>query len=269
MPLMGSITSLQNAHVKAVERLIAKKRDRYREQQFVVEGYRLVHHALSRGHRPVFAFYTAAFAETPQGASLVSDLATGDAPVWEVSPGILASVTDTVTPQGLVAVLPMLPGDPMQVRQADLVLVLDALRTPGNLGTILRTAQATGVGAVICSPGTVDPYSPKVVRSGMGAQFDLPLVTEVRWSEIALLLAGKQVLAASADGECVMWDVTLTGPTALIVGSEAHGIGPEAAALAQARVRIPMLPSAESLNVAVATAALLFEAQRQRRAGEA
>ena len=149
------------------------------------------------------------------------------------------------------------------------MLVLDALRTPGNLGTILRTAQATGVGAVICAPGTVDPYSPKVVRSGMGAQFDLPLLTDVPWPDIASLVAGKQVLAASADGESVMWEVTLTGPTALIVGSEAHGIGPEAAALAHSRVRIPMVPSAESLNVAVATAALLFEAQRQRRASQA
>ena len=73
MPLMGSITSLQNPHVRAVQRLMAKKRDRYREQQFVVEGYRLVHHALSRGHRPVFVFYTAVFADSPQGASLVRD----------------------------------------------------------------------------------------------------------------------------------------------------------------------------------------------------
>ncbi|MFO7698875.1 MAG: RNA methyltransferase [Anaerolineae bacterium] len=266
MSLMGSITSLQNPHVKAVERLIAKKRDRYREQQYVVEGLRLVDHALSRGHRPVFVFHTAAFAATGKGAGLVRALADGDAPVWEVSPEILAAMTDTVTPQGLVAVLPMPAPEPDRVRRADLVLVLDALRTPGNVGTILRTAQATSVGAVICAPGTVDPYSPKVVRSGMGAQFDLPLLIDVSWPEIASLLAGKQVLAASADGESVMWDVALTGPTALIVGSEAHGIGPEASALAQGRVRIPMVPSAESLNAAVATAALLFEAQRQRRA---
>jgi TrmH family RNA methyltransferase len=265
MPYAGSITSLQNARVRSVERLIAKKRDRYREQQYVVEGYRLVHYGLSRGHRPVFAFYTAAFAGTPQGVALVDDLASGETLVWEISAEVLSTVTDTVMPQGVAAVMPMPRPDPDAVHSADLVLVLDALRTPGNLGTILRTAQASGVGAVICAPGTVDPYSPKVVRGGMGAQFSLPILVDVSWGDIAGLLRGKRVLAATAQGGAVMWDVDLTGPMAIIVGSEAHGIGPEALALADMGVSIPMASIAESLNAAVATAALLFETQRQRR----
>jgi TrmH family RNA methyltransferase len=265
MHYAGSITSLQNPRVRAVERLIAKKRDRYREQQYVVEGYRLVHHGLSRGHRPVFAFYTAAFAGTLQGADLVDDLVSGETLVWEISAEVLSTVTDTVVPQGVAAVMPMPRPDPDVVQNADLVLVLDALRTPGNLGTILRTAEASGVGAVICAPGTVDPYSPKVVRGGMGAHFGLPLLVDVSWDDIAGLLRGRRVLAATAQGEAVMWDVDLAGPLAIIIGSEAHGIGAEALALADESVSIPMVSSVESLNAAIATAALLFEVQRQRR----
>ncbi len=264
MPITGVITSLQNPRVRAVERLKRKKRDRYREQQYVVEGYRLVHHALSRGYRPAFAFYTEAFAGSEQGGELVRALAAGDAPVWEVTPPVLEALADTVTPQGVVAVFPMRHPAPEQVRGAELVLVLDALRMPGNVGTILRTAQATGAGAVICAPGTVDPYSPKAVRSGMGAHLDLSLVVDVSWEQIATLVQGRRVFAAAADGEAVLWDVDLTGPVALIIGSEAHGVGAQGRALAEEGIRIPMSASAESLNAAIAASALLFEAQRQR-----
>lgn len=265
MPIAGVITSLQNPRVRAVARLNRKKRDRYREQQYVVEGYRLVHHALSRGYRPVFAFYTEAFAGSEQGGDLVLTLAAGEAPVWEVSPPVLEALADTVTPQGVVAVFAMHHPSPEQVRQAELVLVLDALRTPGNVGTILRTAQATGAGAVLCAPGTVDPYSPKAVRSGMGAHLDLALVADVSWEQIATLIQGRRVLAAAADGDAVLWDMDLTGPVALIIGSEAHGVGAQGRALAHSGLRIPMAATAESLNAAIAASALLFEAQRQRR----
>lgn len=264
MPIAGAITSLQNPRVRAVERLKCKKRERYREQQYVVEGYRLVNHALSRGYRPAFAFYTGAFAGSEQGGELVQALAAGDAPVWEVSPPVLEALADTVTPQGVVAVFPMHHPSPRQVRQAELVLVLDALRTPGNVGTILRTAQATGAGAVLCAPGTVDPYSPKAVRSGMGAHLDLALVTDVSWEQIATLIQGRRVFAAASDGDALLWDVDLTGPVALIIGSEAHGVGAQGRALAQSGLCIPMAESAESLNAAIAASALLFEAQRQR-----
>jgi len=267
MPLMGSITSLHNPRIRACERIKSSKRDRYRAQQYVVEGYRLVHHGLLRGHCPALAFYTEEFAVTAVGGALIQELGNAETLVWQVPREVMNALADTVTPQGIVAVMPMVRHSEAKARQAVLVLVVDGLREPGNLGTILRTAQATGVEAVICAPGTVDPYSPKVVRSAMGAHFDLPLFADLSWGEIAGLVQGKRVLAASADGEAELWDAELSGPLALIVGSEAHGLSQEARTLAQETVRIPMVEAAESLNAAIAAAAFLFEAQRQRRRG--
>lgn len=264
MPLIGEIHSLQNPHVKALLRLRTKKRDRYREQQFLAEGYRLVQHAVSRGYRPALVFYTAAFAAQASHAALVETLTAGDTRAWLVSDAVMAALADTVTPQGLVAVMPMPGHDPDALRQATLLLIVDQWRTPGNLGAVLRTALATGVGGVLCAPGTVDPYTPKVVRGGMGAHFDLPILPNVSWPEIEALTAGKQRVLAEADAPLSLWELDWTRPTALIIGSEAHGPGAEARALASHSARIPMAPAAESLNAAIAAAAFLFEAQRQR-----
>ncbi len=268
MPLIGAIQSLQNPHVKRVRRLQSKKRDRYRERQFVAEGYRLVQHAVTRGYRPALVFFTANAAETAW-RPLIDTLVTSDCPVWEVSDDVMAAMADTVTPQGILAVLPLPEHDVEQVAEADLLLIVESWRTPGNLGTVLRTALATGVGGVLCSPGTVDPYAPKVVRGAMGAHFDLPILADLSWDRIAALVADRQRILADASGQATLWELDWTVPTALIVGSEASGPGAEAQTLATQVARIPMAEGAESLNAAVAAAAFLFEAQRQRtvRAG--
>ncbi len=264
MPHIGEIQSLQNPHVKLLRRLIAKKRDRHRERQYLAEGYRLVRHAVSRGHRPAFGFYTGAFAADPGRAGLIAALSETACQLWQVSDEVMAAISDTTTPQGLVAVMPMPQPDPEAVRSADLTLIVDGWRTPGNLGTLLRTALATGVGSVVCAPGTVDPYSPKVVRAGMGAHFDLAILMDLTWAEIASLTAGKQCVLAEAGAALPLWELDWTLPSALIIGSEAHGPGSEAHALATHAARIPMAEGAESLNAAVAAAGFLFEAQRQR-----
>jgi TrmH family RNA methyltransferase len=264
MPWEGTLSSPHNPRIRATQRLISSKRDRYRERQYVIEGYRLVEHALARGCRPAFAFHTAAFAATGQGASLVTALSEGPTPVWEVSPDLFDLLAGTVTPQGIVAVMPMPAPDMDRMRAAGLVLVLDALGTPGNLGTILRTALATGVGGVVCTVGTVDPFSPKAVRGGMGAQMDLPILTDVPHEDLGALLAGRPVYAAAAEGERTLWDVDWTVPAALVIGSEAHGVGAELRGLAAELLRVPMAPEAESLNAAVAAAAFMFAALRQR-----
>ncbi|MGI6368871.1 MAG: TrmH family RNA methyltransferase [Anaerolineae bacterium] len=264
MQHIAAITSLQNPHVRLIEKLTRKKRDRYRAQQYIAEGYRLVRHALQRGCRPAFVLMTAEFAGSAAGEELVAALAAVQSPMAIASPEVFQALADTVTPQGVLAVLPMPQADPARLRQAQLVLVLDALRTPGNLGTILRTAQATGVDAVVCAPGTVDPFSPKAVRGGMGAHIDLPLYVDVPWEGLPALLGPRRILAATAEGDTSLWQADLTGPLALVIGSEAHGVGTAARSLAQGGLRIPMAAGAESLNAAIAAAALLFEAQRQR-----
>lgn len=264
MTVIGSISSPDNAHIKYV-RSLEKKRVRYREKQYYLEGLRLVAHALQRGIQPALVFCTEEFAHDPRGEQLLAQLDQTDTPTWTVAPAVMDTISDTVTPQGILAVVPMPEPSRDLALQADLLLVLDGIRDPGNLGTILRTAQAAGVQAVLLAKGCVDPYSPKVVRAGMGAHLDLPLFPSLEWSAIGLLIADKQRVLADAQGQVTLWEVDWQPPTALIVGGEAEGASSEAWEAAQLVARLPMQQETESLNAAIATAVFLFEAQRQRQ----
>ncbi len=257
MPIQ--ISSPDNPRVKEL-RSLHRHAVRYRERLFLVEGVRLVEEALAAGLLPRLALYVAErLQETPRGAALLARLAANRAAFATTAP-ILDHVADTVTPQGVVAAVPF----PELAPQTEgLVLVLDQLRDPGNCGTILRTAEAAGASLVYCTSGTVDPFSPKVVRAGMGAHFRLPLRV-AGWEEIAGLLAGHQVLLAEARGGRPYDAVDWRGPTALVVGGEASGPSAEARRLATTLVSIPMAAATESLNAAVAAGILLFEARRQR-----
>jgi TrmH family RNA methyltransferase len=255
------LSSPDSKTVKYV-RSLHQKRDRYTEKRYIIEGLRLVSHALARGHRPAFSFCTDALAATPSGQSLLAAL--GDAPYWIVTPAILASMCDTVTPQGILAVIDMPKPIPREALAPDPLLILDGLGDPGNLGTILRTAHAAGLQAVALSKGCVDPYSPKAVRAGMGAQLDLHLWADQPWVELRGLVGEERCVLADPQGDVVYWQFDWSAPVALIVSSEAHGASTEARELATARVRIPLSAQAESLNVAVATGLLLYEVRRQR-----
>jgi TrmH family RNA methyltransferase len=259
---LGSISSSDNVHIKYVRSLQEKKRVRYREKCYIIEGPVMVAQALSMGYRPALSFYTEELAAARP--DLIEELADGDARAWSVSPALMQALSETVTHQGVLAVLPMPEVDPDTLVGTTLLLVLDNIRDPGNLGTMMRTALATGVDALILSTGCVDPYSPKVVRAGMGAHLSLPILPGMMWEQIAPRLAGHHVVLADAAGEHTPWEIDWTRPSALIVGSEAHGAGQTARSLADDTVRLPMQEGVESLNAAIAAAVILFEAQRQR-----
>jgi TrmH family RNA methyltransferase len=174
----------------------------------------------------------------------------------------MAACTDTKTPQGILAVFPIPQLRPRP--HPTFTLIVDRLRDPGNLGTMLRTALAAGVERVLLAPGTVDAGKPKVVRAAMGAHLYLPIAV-LGWDAINEAVTGSDVWLAAADGELPYTAVDWTRPVALIVGSEAIGAGHKAEALALARVSIPMSVGVESLNAAVAAAIILFEAVRQRK----
>jgi TrmH family RNA methyltransferase len=182
--------------------------------------------------------------------------------VEEVSPAVMKSASNTHTPQGILAVMAQrllpLPAD------LDFILLLDAIRDPGNLGTILRTAAAAGVQGIILTPDSVDPFSPKVLRSAMGAHFRLPLLV-LAWIEIeALLKPGVKIYLSDVANSLPYTQADFRSPVALIIGGEAEGAGAEAQLLAERRIHIPMAPGVESLNAAVAAAILMFEVVRQR-----
>ncbi len=232
----------------------------------MLEGHRLVAqaHQLRGGFASVF--FTAEYAAEPPGQGLVDALAKGPEPLWQVTPQVLAYMADTEAPQGVLAVAPIPPANLAAAREASLSLLLDAIRDPGNLGTMLRTCVATGVHSVLVTAGCVDPYAPKVVRAGMGAHLALDIVPDLTWQQIAELVAGKRCVLADVRGDDSLWHLDWTEPSVLIVGSEAHGAGPQAEELATVRARLPMEAEAESLNAAIAAAVFLFEAYRQRHA---
>ena len=146
--------------------------------------------------------------------------------------------------------------------------MLDAVQDPGNVGTLLRSAEAVDVAEVICTRGTADVYSPKVVRAAMGAHFSLPLTVDVEASELGDALGAlDNIYATVADAAMPYYAADWRQPSALIVGNEANGIGEAALALATKQIAIPMLGRAESLNAAVAGSVVLFEALRQRARG--
>jgi TrmH family RNA methyltransferase len=258
------ITSIHNPRVQEVRKLLAQPKERREQGAFVVEGVRLTEEALRAGWKARLVLFTTRLDE--RGMQVVHGYASLGLPVEEVSEGVMKSVSETESPQGLLAILEQksLPLPPA----LDYVLILDGIRDPGNLGTILRTSAATGVQLVLLAPGCVDAWSPKVLRSGMGAHFCLAVQSQ-DWQAIKRIIKssghGVKVYLADAAGEVQYTQANFREPLAIIVGGEAAGAGSEAAALADEKVTIPMPGGSESLNAAVAAGILLFEVTRQRR----
>ncbi len=253
------ITSSANHTVKHIRRLQQERRYRERQQQFVVEGSRLLQEAAARYAADAQIYHTPAW---PGAAANQALLAPFSQPPQVVSDELMASMSDLDTAPGVLAVLPMRPL-PLPTAPT-LLLILDAVQTPGNLGTMLRAAGAAGVDGVLLAPGSVDAYNPKVVRGAMGAHLRLP-IHHAGWDEIRRHTAHTAIYLADAAGNLPYSDANWRRPATLIVGSEAHGAGAAARSLAGEIVYIPMFANTESLNAAMAAAIILFEAARQRR----
>ncbi|MCU0492485.1 MAG: RNA methyltransferase [Chloroflexaceae bacterium] len=258
------ITSTSNAQVKRIRSLSADPRERRRERMFVLEGVRLVGEALVAGADLRLAlFVPEQLAATEAGQHVLTALE-GQPGCFPATPQVLAAAADTVTPQGVVAVAawPEVPPRP------GLTLVLDGVQDPGNVGTLLRSAEAAGIGRVISGRGTADAYSPKVVRAAMGAHFYLPLLADVPWEQIGVELGDvAPVYAAVANATMPYYAADWKQPAALIIGGEANGVSQVGLASATKLIAIPMAGRAESLNAAVAGSIILFEALRQRSRG--
>lgn len=233
----------------------------------MVEGAELLTTALDAG-LPVESVYVA-----PGGRSIPAiagalqrAFATG-ARVFDLAPGVLERLADTVTPQPVVAVVGFIPASLTTLERSSLVLVCADVRDPGNAGTMIRTADAAGVDAVVCCDGTVDPTNPKTVRASAGSLFHVPLVVG---GEATAVLDRLRTWGLSAVGAEVRGGVDYTRfdwrcRVALVVGNEASGLDSAVRSRLDHRVSIPMAGRAESLNVSVSAAVLCFEALRQRR----
>ncbi len=255
------ITSPANQKVRYARSLL-RRQTRRQENRCLIEGVRLVEAALEGGNLPVFLFYVPELVKGKRASSLLASLNAEQTPCYEITPSILAALTDTVTPQGMVAVVHCPPPRPRE--RITLALVVDGLRDPGNLGTLLRTAVAAGVERLLLAPGTIDSYNAKVLRSGMGAHFQLP-PEHLTWTDITQAVTGLDVWLADTQGDQPYDQVDWVRPCALIVGGEASGASAQAVSLARGRVCIPLRSGVESLNATIAASVLLFEADRQRR----
>lgn len=252
------ITSSQNPKIKLVRALLGRSKERRDAGAFVAEGVRLVEEAV-RANWPIRSvLYDETLSE--RGKSLISALTSQNVDVEEISPSVMQSISETETPQGILAILDFhLLSIP---RPLNFILIPDQIRDPGNLGTLLRSAVATGVQAVIIPPETTDVFAPKVLRSGMGAHFQLPIYF-LTWEEIQRQLNGLQIYIADMDGQ-PCWNTDLRLPIALVVGSEADGASESAREAATDSLSIPMAGDVESLNAGVAGSVLMFEVMRQR-----
>jgi RNA methyltransferase, TrmH family len=267
----AELTSACSPRVLAARRLL-KRAFRDRARRFLAEGPQAVREAAAEPGVIEEIFVTA------EGASrhhdLVETVRKAGAVVHPTGGDVLASVTSTVTPQGIVAVCRFVdrPLDAVIGPATRLVAVLAKVRDPGNAGTIIRAADAAGADAVVFTEGSVDPYNPKCVRATAGSIFHLPVVVGVPpTSAVATLRrAGIQVLAADGRGErdldAVLDAGDLAAPTAWVLGNEAWGLPAETLALADAVVRIPIHGRAESLNLAAAAAVCLYASARSQRA---
>lgn len=253
------LTSLTNPKVKFV-RSLARRRARSAAQQFVVEGVRLIEEAVDARVVPSLVLHTPHAEDDARARALLDRLRAATPEVHAVSDTVMQAIANTETPQGILAVVPFValpvPAPPQ------FVLILDAVRDPGNVGTILRSARAAGVDVIFFAPGTADPYNAKVVRAAMGAHFRVSLRV-ASWAQIANTIRHiPRIYLADARGEMVYTRAGWSHPLALIVGGEAEGASEGARQVATARVRIPMRGDAESLNAAMAATILLFEAAR-------
>lgn len=263
------ITSTANNRVRLL-RSLADRKHRAEHGMFLAEGVRLAEEAAGAKIRPAILIYAPEqVGRHPRARAAVEALAPLSDVVLEATPTVVASVGDVQHGQGIAFGVPFSELHRPSPRQAPgqsapLGLVLDAIADPGNMGTLLRTARAAGW-APILTPGAADPYAPKAVRAGAGAQFWLgPLHQQGDVALVGVCARFAQVLLADVDGEAPYDRVDWTRPSALIVAGETQGTRPEIRRLATGSVRIPMPGGGDSLNVAAAAAVICFEAVRQR-----
>lgn len=255
------ITSLDNKRIKNVIALIEKSKARKEQDAFVIEGIKLFEEA------PLESILEVYVAESFTGKSEKLD----KVPFEVVKDEVFLKMTDTLTPQGILCVVKKnhYTLDSFLERSnggSRLFLVLERLQDPGNLGTIMRTAEGAGVTGVIMSNDTVDIYNPKTVRSTMGSIFRVPFIyTEDLSKSINDLKAkGVTCYAAHLKGQKSCYAYDYTKPTAFFIGNEGNGLSERTAALADTYIKIPMEGKLESLNAAVSAAILMYEAKRQK-----
>lgn len=261
------ITSLQNPKVKQIVKL-RKPSERRRAAQTVIEGYRETLRALESGWRMETVFYCRALFLGENEDALMRRAAESGAQLLECTEPVFRKISYRDRPDGLLAVAPQVQRslEDLELSDNPLILVAEHLEKPGNLGTILRSADAAGVEAVIVCDKCTDINNPNVVRASIGTLFYIPVAEATTEDTIRFLRErGIQILSATPHATEEYFEVDMKKPTAIVVGAEQFGLSDRFMQESDLNVRIPMLGRNDSLNVATAATILLYEAVRQRR----
>ncbi|MBB65778.1 MAG: rRNA methyltransferase [Waddliaceae bacterium] len=268
---MKQIESAQNPEVKALVKL-RKRRDRDQSGLFLIEGYRELLRAVENDF-PIQKLYICPelFLGSNEG-ELIRNIRSKGTEIIQCSPKAFEKVSYRDRPDGLIGIAPQIERKLTDLealfkeKDSPLLVVAEAIEKPGNLGTILRSSDAVGVDGVLVCDRCTDIHNPNVVRASVGTLFTVPVLESDGDETLAYLREnGVKILAATPDGDTLYTETDLTGPLAIALGTEQLGLSDKWMEQADLRVRIPMQGCADSLNVAMASTALLFEAARQRR----
>ena len=259
------ITSSSNKLIKDIK-CLHKKKGRWNEKCFFIEGTRSIDQCMSSDGKIKYVVYSSELLGE-DGLMLLKHIENQDYSTYQVTEKIFKEISDTDSPQGILAVVEFNEYILEEsLKEDNFFIVLDRVQDPGNLGTIIRTADAFGANGVIVTSGCVDVYNPKTIRSTMGSIFQIPIIHIGNISEAidSLKDKGISVISSSLETDKYLYDIDLKSDCALVIGNEGKGISEEVIKSSDQLVKIPMSGDAESLNAAIASGVLMYEVLRQR-----
>ena len=262
--MINIIKSKDNDKIKYTKSLL-KTKGRNKEKKFIIEGYRILTLALECDAKLEYVFINEDFEKKQDHKVLLEELENKNIKIYKTSNKIFSEMVDTENTQGILAVLRYKERDLVNnINQDDkFVLILDRIQDPGNMGTIIRTADSAGVDAIILLKGSVDIYNPKVIRSTMGSIFDMNVIHATQEEALRILKLKKfDIVSSYLDTNNYYNTVEYNYKTALVIGNEANGINEELVSKSDVLVKIPIYGKAESLNAAISSAILMYEIKK-------
>ena len=264
---MKYITSSSNTTIKDIKGL-KRKRERWNKKLYLIEGVKIVDEYIKWVGVPQYILFSEELFDVTGGEELFKEIETCHSDLIKIPYNLLKELTDTENPQGVLSVVNIFDSKLEELLKGEnkFIIILDELQDPGNVGTIIRTADAFGASGVVLTNNCVDVYNPKVVRATMGSLFHIPIVYAD--NKIKLINSFKNkgitIYSTSLEGESYIHETDLTKNIAIIIGNEANGVSNEMIKISDSLIKIPMYGKAESLNAAVATSVVMYEVARQR-----
>lgn len=260
------ITSLSNKHIKHIKSL-HKRRNRDNNNEFIIDGLRLVEHSLLNSADIKAVYYTDELSSNERGCDLLESIACKDIGLYKVDEKIFKEISTTDNPQGILGIVKRkyYNLDDVINKEKFTLIVLDRLQDPGNVGTIIRTADSAGIDGIVALKGTVDIYNSKTIRSTMGSIFTVPVIYAEDGMKLINTLReyGSDIISTTLNTEKYHFDVKYSNKNTIIIGNEANGISDELIANSNVKVKIPIIGEAESLNASIASAVVMYELVRQ------